>query len=378
MLSLPQIEHDDLLPKYICKKCLKNLNAAYSFKIQCEYMDQKFRDTFENGLQKHAGYKSTDLRESSSFEYNSSDATDSCEFDHGQNTMNNDRRTDNEEDYNKPGTSFNNNKNPFAHYHTETQDNQVANVQILPFIKHNFEMDAMEISPRPTEIEKLDSFESLTDVKGPDDFTDQEMISLKSERIAHSNFKHLFKCDTCDATFMNHNEYKKHVKTHDTNRYQCKIPTCKRSFTKKYLLNAHQKTHNGMKPFECLSCKKRYTTQTNLDRHIRIYHKKELTHTCITCKKTFSLLSTLRLHQSVHVGRQEFGCDMCDSKFKTEVQLKLHKKRHLPTEYRPKRKYAPPTPTAPKKVFKSSQKPCSCSECGKRFSNIALLRSHMQ
>lgn len=337
-------------------------------------MDQKFRDTFRNGFQKHAGCKSTDLRENLSFEYNSSDATDSCEFDSGQATVNDNRRFDNEEDYNKPGTSYNNN-NPFTQYHSNIQDNQVTNIQILPFIKQNVEMNAMEISPRPTEVEATDRFESMPSVKGPDDLTDQEMISLKSEKITQSKFKHLFKCDACNATFMNHNEFKKHVKTHDTNRYHCK--GCNRSFSKKYLLNAHQKTHNGGS-FECSSCKKRYTTQANLDRHIRIYHKKEVIHTCITCKKTFSQLSKLHLHQSVHVEEREFGCDKCDSKYKTEVQLKLHKKRHLPTEYRSKRKYAPPTPTAPKKIFKSSQKPCSCSECGKRFSTIALLRSHKQ
>lgn len=42
-----QFELVDELPKYLCQTCLKHLESAYKFKIQCEYTDQKFRDAMQ-------------------------------------------------------------------------------------------------------------------------------------------------------------------------------------------------------------------------------------------------------------------------------------------------------------------------------------------
>lgn len=109
--------------------------------------------------------------------------------------------------------------------------------------------------------------------------------------------------------------------------------------------------------------------------HIRVFHRQERLHKCTTCQKTFSQLSSLRLHQSVHIASREFVCDICQNKFKTEVHLKLHKKRHLPKKFgQSPRKYSPPKRT----TYKPPVKMCVCNECGKRFASVALLRSHMQ
>lgn len=335
-------------------------------------MDQKFRDTITSSLQKHSDLNSkTEVgNDYSSYDehFSDFDVTSSFELDSGQTTMD-DVETFIKEELEKPDPSMNNN------FHILTQQNpnhQVSNSQLTAFSKQNLDVSAMDISPRT-----VDSFGSMPSAKGHDDFMDQDMLSLKSEKIVAPKFKRNFKCETCGATFMAHAEYHQHKTTHGNNRFQCSV--CNRWFAKKYKLNEHLKTHNGIKAFECSLCQKRYSTQTNLDRHIRVSHKKLQPHTCITCKKTFAQLSTLRLHQSVHVNEREFNCEVCKTKFKSEVQLKLHKKRHMLTEHRPKRNHSPPTaPLAPRKTFKPTQKPCVCSECGKLFGNIALLRSHLQ
>lgn len=382
-----QIEQDDLLPKYICKTCQNCLNAAYNFKIKCEYMDQKFRDTFANGLQEHSDLGAKDLNNSSSFESNSSNETVSCEFDSGQTTtheIETPNQTQTQINYKSSNTLY---EIPSTNYHPEIQNNKISNVQVLPFIKENIESNAMEISPRPIDIERIESFGSSPSAKGMDDFSDQDMISLKSEKLSLPQLSHPFKCDACDARFFIHSEYSKHRKIHEINRFQCKI--CKRWFSKKYLLNAHQKIHSITKPFECAICKKRYINQTNLDRHIRVYHRKQPIHTCIKCKRTFNQLSMLQIHQSVHGGARElhgFSCDTCDGKFTTENQLKLHKKIHMRKneieqnrrDMRSKRTFTPSIPATPKKVYKASQKPFNCNICGKQFSSVPLLRSHSQ
>lgn len=239
--------------------------------------------------------------------------------------------------------------------------------------KNDIESNMMEISQKIAEIEKFDSLGSLPSAKDPaEECVDQDMFSVKSENESSPKVKRPFKCETCEATFLIHSEYNKHTKTHGKNRFQCS--TCNKWFAKRYLLNAHHKTHTGAKNHECTMCQKRYTSQSNLDRHIRVFHCQERQHKCTTCHKMFSQLSSLRLHQSVHMAERKFSCDICNNTFKTEVHLKLHKKRHMPTEYRrPFRKYTPP-----KKLYKPPPKLCACNECDKRFTSLALLRSHKQ
>lgn len=356
-----------MLPKYICKKCTQNLNLAYNFKIQCEYMDQKLREVISETIQKQTlmadvaiGFKGgvVDPTEDSTTEEGSSFGCDSEQV-----TMDDVESIIEEVCI---GQELAMKERILA----AAENNQVADVDVNAVQKTDIESNMMELSQKMSEIERFDSCGTLPSAKGSDDIIDQEMFSVKSESLT-PKMRQSYKCDTCGESFSSHPELSKHIKTHGKNRYQCLV--CNRWFAKKYLLNAHQKTHSGIKSHECTLCHKRYTNQGNLDRHIRVFHRKERTHTCTTCQKTFSQLSILRLHQAVHVAERQFCCDLCNSKFKTEVHLKLHQKRHMPTEYRPKRKY-----TSPKKTYKPPPKICVCNECGKRFKSIALLRSHKQ
>ncbi|XP_055298490.1 zinc finger protein ZFP2-like [Sitodiplosis mosellana] len=366
------IEHDDLLPKYICKKCVQKLDCAYNFKIQCEYMDQKLRETIASMLQKQINLPLSCQTEALP-SYEGSDEDSSYAYDLEQNIMDDVI----EEECIEEEQSM----EDIAYYEHGAETDQVqdaAQLQVQPSfqfdaLKNDMDSNVMEISQKIAELEKFDSLGSLPSAKDPvEDCVDQEMFSVKSENESSPKAKQPFKCETCEATFSIHSEYNKHTKTHGKNRFQCLV--CNKWFAKRYLLNAHQKTHTGAKNYECLQCQKRYTSQSNLDRHIRVFHHQERLYKCSTCLKTFSQLSILKLHQSVHMAERKFSCDICDNKFKTEVHLKLHKKRHMPTDYRrPRRKYTPP-----KKIYKPTPKLCVCNECGKRFTSLALLRSHMQ
>ncbi|XP_031627727.1 zinc finger protein 569-like, partial [Contarinia nasturtii] len=372
------IEHDDLLPKYICKNCIQKLNLAYNFKIQCEYMEQKLREAITKSL--HTQMKSASVAHKEVVSSSFFDSDDESSFgyssellamDDGEAIIEEDGGEEEEEE------QF---MEEIVYLDQNVECDQVANGnqfvssvanQQFEASNNDVESNAMEISQKTVETEKFDSVGSMPSAKESDG--DQDMFSVKSDNASSPNVKIPFKCDTCGETFDIHSEYNKHKKTHGKNRYQCLL--CNKWFAKRYLLNAHHKTHSGTKNYECSMCQKRYTSQSNLDRHIRVFHRQERQHTCTTCQKTFSQLSILRQHQSVHIASREFACDVCHNKFKTEVHLKLHKKRHLPNRFgQSRRKYTPPKKT----TRKPPQKMCVCSECGKRFTSVALLRSHMQ
>lgn len=333
------------------------------FKIQCEYMDQKFRETITSGLQKH-----TTLRifvrnndDDSSSENSASDDVVSESF--GMHpTMEKFSRDNNNCDTasssDQCGQNYYSANSQFGTFYQRNQNNPpAANVSVN---QSNRDENAMEVSP------------TLPVLNIKEECIDAEMHSVKSDPETKPAIRErLLRCETCGANLRSRSEYNKHIKSHAKFRYQCSL--CSRWFEKRYQLNVHHKTHNGGKLFTCSLCARRYTTQINLDRHIRVIHKRERQHTCSTCLQTFTQLASLRLHQSVHEAERQFGCDICNQKFKSEIALKLHKKRHLPTEYRLKRKYTPP-----KKTYKFPPKLCVCTECGKRFTSIALLRSHMQ
>lgn len=338
LYRLIQIEQDDLLPKYICGKCLVNLNTAYHFKMQCESTDREFRKSILTGLQKYPALKiAIRNRTSDSDKSDSDDALSESSV--GSSV----------------GTTFNDLESYLSNYNKYKSDGVQSESEISLFTKTKFKYDAndeqsnqivdenaMDISPKVSR-----SFEQAIEC------VDEEMCSVKSDKESL-------------PPIVNH-QLDRHAKGHGVFRYQCSV--CTRWFEKRHQLNLHHKSH-----ITCSLCERKFTNQIHLNRHIRIDHKQVGNrHTCSTCERTFDQLASLRLHQSVHQAERRFGCDICKQTFKSEVDLKLHKNRHLPTEYRLKRKHS-----SPKKTYRSPPKLCVCNECGKRFLTIAMLRIHKQ
>lgn len=254
-----------MLPKYICKNCLQKLNLAYNFKIQCEYMDQKLRETIATSLQSQINLPHKQ-EESPSF-FDSDDESSFGAYSSELLTMDDDIIEEEcvDEEGDGEDEQF---MEDVVYIEPNVQCDQVANAnQFVPsqqfeVANNDSESNAMDISQKVVEIEKFDSIGSGPSTKESDG--DQDMFSVKSDNASSPKMKKQFKCDTCDATFHIHSEYNKHKKTHGKNRYQCLL--CNKWFAKRYLLNAHQKTHSGAKNHECSLCQKRYTSQTNLDR----------------------------------------------------------------------------------------------------------------
>lgn len=72
-------------------------------------------------------------------------------------------------------------------------------------------------------------------------------------------------------------------------------PTCQRTFLNKQNLRRHMQTHSGLKPHQCSFCNLSFLRLSHLQRHHRT-HTGERPFMCTECPKSFSRSDKLRYH----------------------------------------------------------------------------------
>ncbi|KAG5518192.1 hypothetical protein PMAC_003378 [Pneumocystis sp. 'macacae'] len=143
--------------------------------------------------------------------------------------------------------------------------------------------------------------------------------------------------DDCVARFNTNQHLRRHEAIHlkDT-PYKCtKYPPCTAEFHKNQQLRIHvAHTHTHKKPFPCEygQCKKSFDTGSKLNSHISRIHIPIPSYFCeienCNQKERFTKWSLLQKHlKSDHPAI----CKICDKKFTTDTQLKLHLQVHEKT-----------------------------------------------
>ncbi|XP_068824279.1 zinc finger and BTB domain-containing protein 40 isoform X2 [Capricornis sumatraensis] len=106
-------------------------------------------------------------------------------------------------------------------------------------------------------------------------------------------------CSSCDRTFPNTLEHKKHIKTEhaDVKFHEC--DQCKELFPTPALLQVHIKCqHSGSQPFRCLYCAATFRFPGALQHHVTTEHFKqsESTFPCELCGELFTSQAQLDCH----------------------------------------------------------------------------------
>jgi uncharacterized Zn-finger protein len=90
----------------------------------------------------------------------------------------------------------------------------------------------------------------------------------------------------------------------------------------------HSKTvHLGKKDFKCDICDKAFGHKSNLTKHINATHNKTKRFWCDLCDYSSYQRAHLETHSNtVHLGKKMFKCDICDQVFSMKGNIVRHVK----------------------------------------------------
>ena len=134
----------------------------------------------------------------------------------------------------------------------------------------------------------------------------------------------------CSKTFVNNTVLQKHIKAIHENisPFVCSYPNCDKKFRTGYRLYVHELAHKGIKPFNCTICGKTFAEKGTLKAHL-LSHNRKNDYQCELCDYKCKSDSHLREHYKYkHNEFKYYKCEVCKMKFMLKSEWKFHTTEH--------------------------------------------------
>ncbi|KAM7346466.1 uncharacterized protein ACRADG_006388 isoform 2-T2 [Cochliomyia hominivorax] len=344
-ISVPQlkIDNNDILPKYICQRCLEKITDIYNFQQKCLNIEDKLYKMLKEG----------DLMDSEN-------STEHLELEVIKTELIND-------------VNFNDNtyngiiEDEISLHCGSTVNDENKKVNRTRCSKRNIkkaeaESEFTEKTKNNSITRKAKSKLPKTEEMYPCDKCQRKLIS-KLSLIKHQEM-HLkkakeeleFKCSICEEEFTESALLKNHQKTHTAEKpFLCSA--CGKGFTSAGSLKQHSFRHLDKKLYPCSECPKSFPTKGDLLCHSETHNAKPRIHVCDVCGRGFHKPFLLKQHQRYHNNERPFACDFCEKRFVTSEKQQRHMRIH------------------------TGEKPYRCKYCDRAFAQsndcIKHLRQHL-
>ncbi|CAG9760624.1 unnamed protein product [Ceutorhynchus assimilis] len=371
------LENDPLLPKQMCKNCIKLMYKTHDFLNKCKSSDKILKKI----LLRESGKKEMVKKQSSSFKTQSanqiktepinntltssieendikknsdvdtdSDIGDMAELESKLSESDKTPQTKNDSDL---LTEISTMKEEISNIRVKNiaRLRQMAKAQLVnsnELPKNNKRTYVLRKGPPYTCITCNSSYK-----------THEELKKHKQETKHKKSLK--YKCNYCDRKYDTYCKFEEHVRTH-TGEKPNKCPTCGKCFNFKTDLKRHMVMHMEVKPYICQFCNKGFARRQYLVDHERKHTGEQLL--CPFCGKGFHSYSTLTYHEKTHKGPpgcvrnpltkdRLYQCNLCEKTLLTEQTLKAHLLLHGPRNF-------------------------SCEICGKTYISKNRLQDHIK
>ncbi|XP_012266881.2 zinc finger protein 33A-like [Athalia rosae] len=197
----------------------------------------------------------------------------------------------------------------------------------------------------------------------------------------------IYRCIICHITLKTKKSLRIHynsIHEHKSKGLQS-CDECGKELINIRALKAHIRQKHGGKShkqgFRCRICQEKFDTKDNRKLHYENEHLGESPFICVDCGKGFSSKSGLYGHRQLHKTDQPSTCPYCGKNFTRKDSYHEHILIHVGPRH--------PCPHCPKEFVQRSnlvrhirihtgQKPYTCTFCDKRFSDKGACNSHIR
>ncbi|KAL7728397.1 hypothetical protein ACLKA6_005160 [Drosophila palustris] len=265
------IEHDDVLPEYICIDCKEMLDQIVVFRAKCLSTHKKLLAVMKNDIN-----RTNDL-------IILSDVNSDLDGDIKEEFISNDSE------------------------HIDSNDEQ-------PLLTES----ESDNRPQLSNEEIQQSIQSYVKNK-----------PTKKTIKKRNNDRHLktWICEQCGGEFKCSTYFKLHLLRHtDKKEFECDV--CKKKYYTRNEMLRHKILHTNARPYACRFCDKTFRGTSSKAVHERS-HTNERPFPCQYCEKAFRSTSVRRAHERIHVNNRKFHCEPCDQWFLRSSHLLLHQRTKL-------------------------------------------------
>uniref|UniRef100_A0A182WHD4 C2H2-type domain-containing protein n=1 Tax=Anopheles minimus TaxID=112268 RepID=A0A182WHD4_9DIPT len=103
----------------------------------------------------------------------------------------------------------------------------------------------------------------------------------------------------------------------DKRQYVCEV--CMAAFRRPATLSQHMISHVGIKPHRCNICNKTYSSKQSYNSHMKLHSNAVRLFNCDNCKEAFNRYATLKRHQTMMHGVQNFHLQLVAVKYATAI-----------------------------------------------------------